>query len=137
MASTITITHDGDARFAAQVRGHRVLMDQSERNGGGDEGPTPLDLVAMGLGGCIALYVHRFCESRGLPTEGLRIEVERRSAAAPPRIGELVVGVTLPFEPDPRVRELLERVVRSCPAHNTLSMGATVAIDINSTAGVG
>jgi putative redox protein len=137
MASTITITHDGDARFAAQVRGHRVVMDQSERNGGGDAGPTPLDLLAMGLGGCIALYVHRFCESRGLPTEGLRIEVDRRPATAPPRIGGLVVGVTLPFEPAPHVRELLERVMRSCPAHNTLAMGTTVAVDIHSTVAAG
>ena len=137
MASTITVTHDGDARFTAQVRGHHVLMDQSERNGGADAGPTPLDLLAMGLGGCIALYVHRFCESRGLRTEGLSITVERRGASAPPRIGELVVGVTLPFEPAPHVRELLERVVRSCPAHNTLSLGATVAVDIHTTADVG
>ena len=137
MASTITITHDGDARFAAQVRGHRVVMDQSERNGGADAGPTPLDLLAMGLGGCIALYVHRFLESRALPTEGLRVDVERRPATAPPRIGELVVGVTLPFEPTPHVRALLERVVRSCPAHNTLSTGAAVAVDIHSTVAVG
>ena len=41
----IVVTHDGGVRFAAQIRSHRVVVDQPERAGGDDSGPMPLELL--------------------------------------------------------------------------------------------
>jgi len=124
----IVVTHERGLRFAAQVRQHRVVTDQSERAGGDDSAPSPTELISAALGSCIALYVHQFCESRGLPRDGLRVEVTPRNAANPNRIAELAVRVCLAAELPPHAMEMLERVVRSCPVHNTLVHGAQISV---------
>lgn len=128
--SPIVVTHAGGLRFASQIRTHRIVTDQSERAGGADSAPSPLELVSAALGSCVALYVHQFLESRRLPHGGVRVEVTPRNAAGPNRIAELAVRVCLPAELPPHTMEMLERVVRSCPVHNTLSHGASVTVAI-------
>ena len=77
------MTHHGGVRFAAQVRSHRVLVDQPVHGGGDDTAPSPIELLGASLGTCVALYVKQFCEVRGLPYEGMRVEVETVGAANP------------------------------------------------------
>ena len=129
---TFAVTHLGGRRFASQIRDHRIVTDQSVRSGGKDSAPSPLDLVSAALGSCIAVYVHQFCESRGLPHEGMRVEVTPRNVANPNRIAELTVRVHLPIELPPPLHGMLERVIRSCPVHNTLTHGAAVSVAIDS-----
>jgi uncharacterized OsmC-like protein len=130
----IVVTHEGGLRFGTQIRSHRIVVDQPERAGGGDTGPTPLELIAASLGTCVALYVHQFCESRGLSSEGLRVEVDSHGASNPGRIGELVVRVSPPAGLPAHAAALLERVARSCPVHNTLEHGAKVTVEIQAAA---
>jgi uncharacterized OsmC-like protein len=131
----IAVTHEGGLRFAAQIRSHRVLTDQSVRAGGGDTAPSPIELMSASLGSCVALYVYQFCLSRGLAYDGMRIEVMPHHATSPNRIDALDVTVRLPADLPPRAMEMLERVVRSCPAHNTLAHGAAVSVSITSPVG--
>jgi putative redox protein len=135
MRTPIVVTHDRGLRFAAQIRQHRIVTDQSERAGGEDSAPSPTELISAALASCVALYVHQFCVSRGLRQEGMRIEVMPLNATSPNRIARLDVTVRLPQELSPHVKEMLERVVRSCPVHNTLAHGAAVSVEIE--AGVG
>jgi hypothetical protein len=69
---------------------------------------------------------------RRLPYEGLRVEVETIGAANPHRIGRFAVRVVLPEEIPEHYGAMLERVARSCPAHNTLQHGAGVDIQVES-----
>jgi uncharacterized OsmC-like protein len=132
----IVITHEGGLRFAAQVRSHRLVTDQPERAGGTDSGPAPLELLGAALGTCIALYVQQFCHARALPYQGMRVEVEQRGEKHPARVGEFVVRVLMPAALPEQYVPMLERVVRSCPAHNTLADGAGMNIEIVMPAGV-
>ncbi|MFA6167078.1 MAG: OsmC family protein [Gemmatimonadaceae bacterium] len=125
------ITHEGGVQFAAQVRKHRILVDQPERGGGADAGPSPIELLGVSLGTCVALYVQQFCQSRGLPYDGMRVELQQRGAQNPNRIGEFAVKVVLPAGIPAEHVEMLERVARSCPAHNTLVHGAAVAMEFD------
>ena len=126
----IVVTHDGGVRFTAQVRGHRVVVDQPERAGGADTGPAPIELLGVSLGTCVALYVQQFCEARGLSSSGLRVEVTQHGAQNPNRIGEFAVRVELPEGIPEQYLPMLERVAKSCPAHNTLAHGAGVRVDV-------
>lgn len=133
----IIVTHEGGVKFAAQVRAHRVLVDQPVRGGGDDTAPSPIELLGTSLGTCIALYVQQFCHVRGLPYEGMRVEVETVGAANPSRIGEFTVRVVLPSELPPHYAEVIQRVARNCPAHNTLANGAQVSVAIDAGVAVG
>ena len=130
----IVVTHEGGVKFAAQVRSHRVLVDQPTYGGGDDSAPAPIELLGASLGTCVALYVQQFCHTRGLPYDGMRVEVEQRGASGPSRIGRFVVRVVLPTELPPQYASMLERVARSCPAHNTLALGAAVDVTITAPA---
>lgn len=124
----IVVTHEGGAKFAVQIRSHHIVVDQPVRGGGEDSGPAPLELLGASLGTCVALYVHQFCHTRGFPYEGLRVEVEQHGAAHPGRIGQFVVRVLLANDVPAHYAAMLERVARSCPAHNTLTHGAEVTV---------
>ncbi|HEU4993337.1 MAG TPA: OsmC family protein [Gemmatimonadaceae bacterium] len=130
MQQPIVVTQDRGMRFVAHVRSHRVIVDQPRHAGGDDSGPMPLELIGASLGTCIALYAQRFLESRGLPHEGMRVEVEQFGAGNPHRIGELVARIILPAALPPRDLTLLEQVARSCPAHATLTHSPRVGVTI-------
>ena len=132
----IVVTHEGGMRFAAQVRSHRVIVDQPERAGGDDAGPMPLELLGTALGTCIAFYVQQFLHARDLPFAGMRVEVEQYKATDPSRVGEFVVRIVLPAQLPAPYGEMLERVARSCPAHGTLTHAAHVKVTIDTLAAV-
>jgi putative redox protein len=133
---TIVVTHDGGTQFSARVRGHRVIVDQPVHGGGADAWPMPIELLGVSLGTCVALYVNQFLEARRLPHDGMRVEVEQVAARNPNRIGEFVVRVVLPESLPAAHAALLERVVRSCPAHNTLERAAHIRFEIEMPAPV-
>ena len=127
----IVVTHEGGVRFAAQVGSHRVIVDQPERSGGENAGPSPIELLGTALGTCIAYYVQQFLHARGLPYDGMRVEVEQHKASGPSRIGTFVARVVVPATLPAATTALLEQVARSCPAHGTLTHGAQVSVSID------
>jgi uncharacterized OsmC-like protein len=90
----------------------------------------PIELLGVSLGTCIAYYVQQFLQARRVPFAGMRVEVEQHSVRNPSRVGEFAVRVVLPAAPPPEYMALLERVVRSCPAHNTLDRATPVRVSI-------
>jgi ribosomal protein S12 methylthiotransferase accessory factor len=131
----MVVTHEGGVKFVAQIRQHRLVVDQPLRGGGDDSAPMPLELLGASLGTCVALYVQQFCHARGLKYEGMRVEVDPEGAQG--RIGKFDVRVILPEPLPPQYEQMLDRVARSCPAHNTLVHGAEVAVEIQHPAQVG
>lgn len=124
------ITHDSGVQFSIQIGKHRLVVDQGPNGGGADAGPTPIQLLGASLGACIALYVKHFCAARSLPFDGMRVEVEQHGAQHPNRVDRFDVRVVLPAPlPDP-YRELIDQVIRSCPAWNTLDRGAEIVVEI-------
>lgn len=124
----IVVTHLGGMQFSAQIRGHRIVVDQPQKIGGTDSAPTPIELLTSSLGCCIAFYVREFCRSRSLPYLGMSVEVMPQTTAG--RIDRFTVRVIMPEPLPARETELLERVARSCPAHATLAHGADIALGI-------
>lgn len=129
-ASPIVVTHDCGVRFAVRIRSHELFVDQTVNGGGSDSAPTPIELLGASLASCIAYYVHHFFHTRGLPADGIRVEVSQTSARDPHRVESFSVTVFLPADIPDRYLPLIHRVIDACPAHNTLAMGATVAVRI-------
>ena len=115
-----TIESAGGLKFIANVRGHEVRTDQPVSGGGGDTAPTPLELVGVALGSCIALYITKFCEARNIATRGLRVEFAETTVKNPYRVGQYNVNVKLPDDFPEEYRAAVGRVIETCAVHNTL-----------------
>lgn len=130
--SPILVTHLDGVQFAAEVRGHRILVDQPLKAGGGDSAPSPIEFLSVALGACVAYYVRQYCHARLLPYRGMQVEVLPQSGHG--RIERFTVRIILAEPLAPRDLEILERVARSCPAHATLAHGAEIAVGIEQPA---
>lgn len=102
----ITLQHTEGARFIAQARQHRIILDQPTGDGATDHGMSPAELLLTALGGCVGQYVTQYLGLRGLSTEGLLVRVEARPAARPLRIKDFHVEVVVPGLTEAQIRAL-------------------------------
>jgi uncharacterized OsmC-like protein len=118
----------------ARVGNHEVVFDQPATvPGGEDRGPSPLDLMAVSVAACAHYFAAAYLHGRGLPTEGLTVEVESEKARVPvSRLGRLSMKVHLPVGLDERQVAGIERAIKSCPAYGTLLHPPAVEITVQS-----
>ncbi len=131
----VTIKHLGGVKFEADARGHRVICDQPAENGGGDEGMTPPEFLLVALGTCVGYYAAEYLRTRKLPDAGLEVKVTGEKALQPARIGTLRVEVTLP-QLDPRHQAGMERAVKACMVHHTLTHSPAIETVVRIAAAV-
>ena len=130
----VTITWDGGLRFTADVRGHKLTVDQPRQAGGGDAGPMPVELLPASLGTCVAFYVQQFLSTRGLDATGLEVQVFTAGAANPNRIGLLEVTVSVPRGIPEQYRSAVVRAAESCTVHHTLTHTPEISVNLLETA---
>ena len=126
----IVANHRQGVAFAVEHRGHTVVMDQPEDNGGADAGMTPPELFAASLAGCVGYYVARYCQQAGIDTAGLSVRCGWQTLDSPKRIGELTVDVDLPGVPEKRKRAV-QRVAATCLLHATLTHPPALDVRLN------
>lgn len=132
---TVVTYLDGE-KFSIRIRSHEIVVDQTIAAGGSDSAPTPIELLGASLASCIAYYVHHFFHTRGLPSGDLKVEVTNTRAKNPTRIDSFQVKVTLPADVPEKYMPLLDRILETCPAHNTLGMGARIDVEFLEPAAV-
>jgi uncharacterized OsmC-like protein len=125
---TLAVTWQGGDRFAASVRGHQVLVDQPEADGGEDSAPTPVELLVASLTTCVAHYARRYLRRRELPQEGLVVAAEWEMAKTPSRVGSVALRITLPQGVAEEHHEPLLRFASHCTVHNTLDGSPDVSL---------
>jgi putative redox protein len=121
-------------RFEASSRGHKVVCDQPQSNGGNDSGMTPPEFMLVSLGACAGFYAAQYLKARSLPTEGLEVHVHAGKASQPARLGSFHIEVDSPVAGDERHREGLLRAVKTCLIHNTLIHPPVIEIAIGAPA---
>lgn len=126
---TMSVEPLGGERYAIDVRGHRVVVDQPVRDGGTDYAPTPTELFVAGLTSCVAYYAGRYLTRHGYGRQGLRVSADWAMAAdRPARVASVQLSITPPPDlPDARLPGLLA-VASHCTVHNTLQQAPEVTI---------
>ena len=66
--------------------GHAVVLDASVENGGRNLGPSPMELVLIGTGGCTAFDVVEILKKGRHAVTDCWVEIEAERAAQPPRV---------------------------------------------------
>ena len=126
----ISVTHESDTKFAIRVRGHEVASDMSVKDGGHDDGLSPVELLAGSLGACVAMIVQRYCDNHGYTDGHVEVSLTIELADDPKRIGNIVIDLEVPKDVPENRMEAIKRVAQRCPIHQTLKNPPTVDVDI-------
>ena len=110
---TMTISFPGGVSVDATVNGHTVHTDQP-RPLGDDEAMSPFDMFLASAGTCMGFYALRFCQERGIPTEGLGLTLEPERDPASNRVVTVRIGLQLPDEFPNKYRDAILRAVDHC-----------------------
>jgi putative redox protein len=115
----ISRRQDGAVRNDIDVRGHHLIADEPADEGGRDEGPSPLELLAASLASCTAITMQMYADRKGWDIGDVTVGVDYQPAkrGAPTRF-ELVVE--LPKELPEEQRTRLMQIAAKCPVHRTL-----------------
>jgi putative redox protein len=111
---TMTVAFPGGKRVDAEYNGFTFRTDQPPRSGGEGSAPPPFDLFLASIATCAGIYVKGFCDSRGIATEGLGLEMEIVPDPATQRIGRLVLTIRLPAGFPETHREAVIRAADLC-----------------------
>jgi putative redox protein len=85
--NTMTATWNGDMAFTqTSGTGHTLVTDVPVEKGGSDLGPTPMELLILGLMGCLGLDVVSILKGMRQPLEGLTITASFERAEDHPKI---------------------------------------------------
>jgi len=122
----------GKVGSRVRVGQHELVFDQPKAvPGGEDRGPSPLDVMVVSVAACAHYFAAAYLHGRGLPTDGLIVEVDAEKERLPvSRIGRLVVRVKLPGGLSDKQAAGVERAVKSCPAYGTLLHSPSVEVAI-------
>ena len=76
---TMKVSFPGGKRVDAEYGGHTIRTDQPPQGGGEGSAPPPFDLFLASIATCAGIYVKGYCDSRGISTEdlGLEMRIER------------------------------------------------------------
>ncbi len=90
------ILFPGGVVVEARHDGFVIPTDQPAKDGGTNTAPSPFDLFLASLGTCAGYYALRFCQERGLPTEGLSLTLSTESDEPRKRLSKIRIEIRLP-----------------------------------------
>lgn len=76
----IELQWDGELRFRAVAGSHGLVVDSDA-----EAGPSPMQYLALSLGGCMSVDVVHILERMRTPAEALRVELVGKRAEEEPR----------------------------------------------------
>ncbi|MEO7036689.1 MAG: OsmC family protein [Polyangiaceae bacterium] len=122
----IFVEYQGDLHCQAKHGPSSTVLvtDAPVDNQGRGASFSATDLIAAGLGTCMATVMGIAARKRGFALEGTRVHVKKKMTTSPPRrIAELVVEITFPKQATESVgaaRAELEHEARQCPVRLSL-----------------
>jgi putative redox protein len=103
-----------------ELRGHRLVADEPEEQGGGDQGPTPQELLAASLAACTAITIEMYARRKEWDLGDVEVQCDYAQAEkGKPTLFKL--ALRLPSGLAPEQVERLEVIAAKCPVHRTLS----------------
>ncbi len=125
----ITVERKSGFEFGVRVRGHEVTCDLSPKEGGRDQGFSPVELLAGSLGACIGMMVQTYCQRHGHDGDvGVSLTLEL--ADKPKRVAGIVVDVEVPDSVPEDKKDTIRAMAKRCPVHETLAASPRVDIEI-------
>ena len=111
----------GTFRQRISVDAHELFADVDTGLGGEDSAPDPHGLLDSSLAACTAITLSMFAKRRGIPLDGIDIDIERDSSKE--KQGEYNLALNIHFVGglSEEQKQQLLGIVEKCPIHKLLS----------------
>jgi putative redox protein len=106
-------------RHDVEVRSHTITADEPKDHGGGDEGPSPQELLAASLASCTAITMEMYAKRKGWDVAGLTVDCEYTPAERG-SITRFNLVMKMPAHLSEDQVEKLQVIAAKCPVHRTL-----------------
>jgi ribosomal protein S12 methylthiotransferase accessory factor len=107
------VSFPGGVAVESTAKGHTVRTDQPAPLGA-DSAPSPFDLFVSSIATCMGFYALRFCQERGIATEGLGLSLETVRDEEKKRLSSIDASLTLPAGFPDKYRRAIARAVDQC-----------------------
>jgi ribosomal protein S12 methylthiotransferase accessory factor len=124
----IVATLPGGKRVDAQVGKFIVRTDQPHDNGGDDTAPDPFTLFLTSLVTCAGFYVAAFCNTRQIPTDGIRLVERTESDPKTKQLMRVTIDVQLPPSFPAEHRDAVVRAAATCKVKKLLAAPPDVEV---------
>jgi ribosomal protein S12 methylthiotransferase accessory factor len=108
----IEVSFPGGVAVDATINGRTIHTDQPRHAGGAESGPAPFDLFLVSIATCAGFYALRFCQQRGIATDGLGVTMTPHRGDK--RIDTLRIDLRLPPRFPEKYREAIVRAIDQC-----------------------
>ena len=108
------IYYNGGKQVFADINGFTVKTDQSPRGGGEGLYPEPFTIFLSSLGTCAGIYVKGFCDSRGLPTDNVKLTQDLQYDPIKRMVAKFTIDIHVPADFPDKYDEALIRSANMC-----------------------
>lgn len=123
---------------------HAITLDEPAGVGGNDAGPSPYELLLLGLGACTSMTLRMYAEMKNLPLERVRVRLAHRKVHAQDcadcetrdgKVDEITREIELEGKLTDAQRQKLLSIAARCPVHRTLVSEIKVRSRLTDAAG--
>ncbi len=124
---TIELRLDQGKKLAqtVHIRGHALMADISEAEGGDDAGPSPHDFYDAALGACKALTVLWYARKKGIPVDDIQTLIEHDDSGERGGVYRLSARLKIHGELSDAQLQELQAVAEKCPVHKLMTRVTT------------
>lgn len=114
MSEQLDVRFPGGKRVDIRIRDFEIATDQSVKAGGGASAPEPFDYFLASMAACSGIYALNFCQSRGLSTDGLQLQMLWERDEKQPMQTKARLRLTLPDGFPPKYRSSIVKAMDLC-----------------------
>lgn len=120
----------GPKKVFADINGFTIKTDQHPQGGGEGEFPEPFTLFLASLGTCAGIYVKSFCDQRGIPTEGIKLEQDQHFNPMKRMIDKFNIEIIVPEEFPMKYEKALVQTASLCAVKKHLNEDIEVEVKV-------
>jgi putative redox protein len=139
------VTRTGRQGFLTDIiaNGHRLSADEPEAVGGGNQGPTPYDLLLSAFGACTGMTLRMYADRKQWPLEEITVQLRHAKIHAADcrecqqdtgHIDRIEREIALQGDLTDEQRQRLLAIADRCPVHRTLQSEINITTSLKNSA---